>query len=75
MNIRTLRYMSFKTKYGRAVVAYTFDPSIKKHRQVDLGEITVSLVYRVSSKTGSKITEKPCPKHQDKKVGGNSTKS
>ena len=43
-----------------AVVAHTFNPSTWRQRQADLCEFEASLVYRASSRTGSKATEKPC---------------
>ncbi|CAH7150148.1 Hibadh [Phodopus roborovskii] len=43
------------------VVAHTFNPSTRGGGgQVDLCEIEASLVYRASSRTASKATEKPC---------------
>ena len=46
-------------------------PALGRQRQVDLCESEASLVYRASSRTGSKTTEKPClekpkPKKQSK---------
>ena len=35
-------------------------PALGRQRQVGICEFKVSLVYRVSSRTGSKATEKPC---------------
>ena len=35
-------------------------PAVWRQRQVDLCEFEVSLIYRASSSTGSKATEKPC---------------
>ena len=37
---------------SHALMAHTFNPGPQEHRQVDLTEFEVSLVYRVSSKTG-----------------------
>ena len=51
-------------------------PTLGRQRQVDLCEFEASLVYIVSSRTGSKATEKPClekpkpkPKPKKKKEG------
>ena len=46
----------------RVVVVHTFNPSTGRQRQVDLCEFKASLVYRASSRTGSKATEKHCLK-------------
>ena len=35
-------------------------PALGRQRQVDLREFKASLVYRMSSRTDSKATEKPC---------------
>ena len=35
-------------------------PALRRQRQADLCEFEASLVYRVSSRTASKATEKPC---------------
>ena len=35
-------------------------PVLGRQRQMDLCEFKVSLVTRASSRTGSKVTEKPC---------------
>ena len=35
-------------------------PTLRRQRHVDLCEFKASLVYRASSRTGSKATEKPC---------------
>ena len=42
-------------------------PALRRKRQADLCEFEASLVYRVSSRTGSKATEKPCLKKQNTK--------
>ena len=34
------------------------NPALERQRQVDLGEFKVSLVYRVSSRIGSKATQR-----------------
>ena len=53
----------FKNHYlRRAVVAHTFNSSTQGQKQADLCEFEASLAYRVSSRTGSKVTEKPCLK-------------
>ena len=41
--------------------------ALRRQRQVRLCEFETSLVYRMSSKTGSKATEKPCVKKERKK--------
>ncbi|CAO2593744.1 hypothetical protein LEMLEM_LOCUS7412, partial [Lemmus lemmus] len=43
-------------------------PALRKQRQADLCEFETSLVYRASSRTDSKATEKPCLKNQNKKI-------
>ena len=48
------------------VVAHTFNPSTWEQRQADIREFEVSLVCKVSSRTGSKAIEKPC--FQNEKV-------
>ena len=43
------------------MVAHAFDPSTREAEAADLCEFEVSLVYRVSPRTGSKATQiKPC---------------
>ena len=37
-----------------------------RQRQTNLCEFKASLVYRMSSRTGAKATEKPCPKKINK---------
>ena len=37
-------------------------PALRRQRQVDPHEFEASLVYRASSRTGYKATEKPCLK-------------
>ena len=44
-------------------------PALLRQRQMDLCEFKASLVYRVSSRTGSIATEKPCLRKRQKKVG------
>ena len=41
-------------------------PALGSQRQVDLCEFEASLVYRMSSRTVSKTTEKPCLERQNK---------
>ena len=42
-------------------------PAPRRQRQMDLGEFEASLVYRASSRTDAKATEKPClPSHATK---------
>ena len=41
--------------------------ALRRQRQVDICEFEASLVYRVSSRTGSIATEKPCPEKPEKK--------
>ena len=36
------------------------NPAVRRQRQADLSKFEASLIYRVSSRTDSKITEKPC---------------
>ena len=38
-------------------------PGLERQRQTDLCEFKAILVYRVSSRTGSKAAEKPCLKY------------
>ena len=49
------------------VVVHSFNPSTQRQRQADLYEFKPSLVYRVSSRTGSKATEKSCLEKQTNK--------
>ena len=42
-------------------------PALGRQRQADLCEFETSLVYRASSMTGSKATEKPCLEKPKKK--------
>ena len=42
-------------------------PVLGRQRQVDLCEFMANLVYRASSRTGSKATEKPCLTKQTNK--------
>ena len=42
-------------------------PALGKERQTDFCEFKASLVYRASSRTGSKATEKPCLQKQKEK--------
>ena len=37
-------------------------PALERQRQADLYEFEASLIYRASSRTGFKATEKPCLK-------------
>ena len=48
--------------YSRVVVvAHAFNiPALGRQRQADLCEFETSLIYRASSRTHSKATEKPC---------------
>ena len=48
------------------VVAHPLILTLGRQRQVDLCECEASLVYRESSRTGSKATEKPCLKKTNK---------
>ena len=48
-------------------------PALGRQRQVDLYEFEASLIYRVSSRTGAKATEKPCLKEGVKDVLGSGT--
>ena len=57
----------FNINMDWAVVAHAFNPSNWRQRQADLCEFETSLVYRVSSKTGSKATQSPCLKNQQTK--------
>ena len=41
-------------------------PALGRHRQGDLCEFDASLIYRASYRTGSKATEKPCLRKQNK---------
>ena len=50
------------------VVAHPFNPSTQQAETVDLCEFDTSLVYRVSARTGSKATEKPCLEKSKKKT-------
>ena len=50
---------------GQAVVAHTFNPSTRE-AQADLCEFEANLVYRASSRTSSKTTEKPWLKKTNK---------
>ena len=43
-------------------------PTLRRQKQVDLCEFEASLVYRVSSKTGFKATEKSCLEKINKKT-------
>ena len=42
-------------------------PALGRQRQVDLYEFETSLIYRASSRTGTKTTEKPCFEKAKKK--------
>ena len=57
-----------KGDLGWAVVGQAFNPSIWGQRQADLCEFKVNLVYRASSRTGSKAIEKPCLAKQTSKT-------
>ena len=46
-------------------------PLIAAQRQADFCEFKASLVYRVSFRTGSKATEKPCLEKQKQKTRQN----
>ena len=48
-------------------------PALGREKQVDLCEFEASLVYRTSSRTGSKATEKPCLEKQEKKLANQTT--
>ena len=41
-------------------------PALGRQSQADLCEFEASLVYRASSRTGSKTTEKPCLRETEK---------
>ncbi|CAO2577223.1 hypothetical protein LEMLEM_LOCUS19 [Lemmus lemmus] len=43
-------------------------PALGRQRQADLCEFKASLVYRASSRTGTKATEKPCLKKQKREM-------
>ena len=53
---------------SQAVVAQAFNPSILEAEAGGSHEFEASLVYKVSSRTGSKVTEKPYGEKQIKKV-------
>ena len=51
-------------------------PALRRQRQAKLCEFEASLVYRASSKTGSKATEKPClekPKEKEREYNREAT--
>ena len=48
-------------------------PTLRRHRQVDLCEFEASLVYKASSRIGSKATETPC--HDKTKTKQKQTKT
>ena len=50
------------------VVAHTFNPSTWEQRQVDLYEFEDNLVYKASSRTGSKATDRNSISGKKKKV-------
>ena len=42
-------------------------PALERQKQGDFREFEASLLYRASSKAGSKATEKPCMENQKQK--------
>ena len=58
-----LAFRALKDAESESVVAaHAFNPITGRRRQADLWKFEASLVYRASSKAGSKATEKPCLK-------------
>ena len=60
--------MGIKIVTGLLMVVPTFNPRTQEAEACDFYEFKASLVYRVSSRTGSKATEKPCLEKQNKQT-------
>ncbi len=58
-----LKHENFAGRWWRMLLI----PALGRQRQADLCEFETCLVYRASSRTGSKATEKPCLEKQKKK--------